>query len=116
MRIHGPRKNTGLWIKLIALGLFLAGCTGVSITLPGPKPTKTSSLPTAGATVIHTPVAEQAMRTYLDAQLKEDYAGMYSLLTQASRAALSQDSFTARYTDALNTMSASKMEYNIISS
>jgi penicillin-binding protein 2 len=102
------------WIKVVLVAFFLAGCTGGSILLPGP--TKTSSLPTAQATVIHTPVAEPAMRTYLDALLKEDYASMYGLLAQASRAALSQDDFTAHYTDALNTMSVSKMEYNILSS
>ncbi len=56
------------------------------------------------------------MRAYLDALLKEDYASMYGLLAQTSRAAISQDDFTARYTDALNTMSVSKMEYNILSS
>jgi cell division protein FtsI/penicillin-binding protein 2 len=104
------------WIKLLLVPLFLAACTGGPISLPGPKPTKTSSLPTAQTTVIHTPVAEPAMRAYLDALLKEDYASMYGRLAQASRDALSQDDFTARYTDALNTMSVSRMEYNILSS
>jgi penicillin-binding protein 2 len=116
MKFSLHRKNTGLWIKLILVTVFLAACTGGPITLPGLKPTKTSSLPTAQTTVIHTPGAEPALRVYLDALLKEDYASMYSILTQASRAALSQDDFTARYTNALNTMSVSKMEYNLLSS
>ena len=102
------------WIKLILVPVFLAACTGGGILSPGA--TKTSSLPTAQTTVIHTPGAEPAVRTYLDALLKEDYASMYAILTKSSQEALSQEAFTARYTDALNTMSISKMEYNILSS
>jgi penicillin-binding protein 2 len=96
--------------------VFLAACTGGGGFPLGPRPTQTSSLPTAQTTVIHTPSAEPALRAYLDAQLEEDYASMFAILTQASREAISQDDFAARYTDALNTMSASKMEYNILSS
>jgi len=103
-----------LWIKLILVPVFLAACAGGGILLPGP--TKTGSLPTAQTTVIHTPSAEPALRTYLDALLAEDYASMYALLARTSREALSQDDFAARYTAALNTMSVSKMEYNILSS
>jgi penicillin-binding protein 2 len=110
------RNHTGLWIELVLVSIFLAACTGAPITLPGPKPTQTSSLPTAQTTVIHTPGAEPALRAYLDALLKEDYASMYAMLAQASRAALNQDDLAARYTDALNTMSVSKMDYNILSS
>ena len=110
------RRNAGLWIELVLISVFLAACTGVPITLPGPRPTKTSSLPTAQATVIHTPGAEPALRAYLDALLKEDYASMYAMLAQTSRTAVNQDEFTARYTNALNTMSVSKMDYSILSS
>ncbi len=101
------------WIKLILLPVFLAACAGGGL-LPGP--TKTSSLPTAQTTIIHTPDSEPALRTFLDAQLVENYASMYALLTEASHAAISQADFAKRYTEALNTMSVSKMEYNILSS
>ena len=101
------------WIKLILLPVFLAACAGGGL-LPGP--TRTSSLPTAQTTIIHTPDSEPALRAFLDAQLVEDYASMYAMLTQASRAAISQADFAKRYTDALNTMSVSKMEFNILSS
>ncbi len=110
------QKNARLWIELVLACVFLAACTGAPITISGPRPTKTSSLPTAQTTVIHTPGAEPAMRAYLDALLKEDYASMYAVLAQASRTALNQDEFAARYTNALNTMSVSKMDYSILSS
>jgi hypothetical protein len=105
-------------IKLVLLTIFLAACAGTPISLPGPKPTKTSSLPTAQATVIHTPSAEPVMRTFLDALVlsEPDYASMYARLTKTSQAAISPADFAAHYDAALNTMSANKMEYNILSS
>jgi cell division protein FtsI/penicillin-binding protein 2 len=110
------RKNAELWIKLILVSFFLAACAGGGGFLT--KPTKTTALPTAQATVIHVPSAEQRLHAYLDALLLEntDYASMYAMLTQASRAAINQADFAKRYTDALNTMSVSKTEYNILSS
>jgi len=41
---------------------------------------------------------------------------MYALLSQASQAAISQADFASRYTNALNSMSASSTAYNILSS
>jgi penicillin-binding protein 2 len=102
------------WIKLILITVFLAACSGGGGLLPGP--TKTVPLPTAQTTVIHTPSAEPALRAYLDAQVSENYAGMYALLAQASQAAISQTDFEARYKAALNTMSVNKMDYSILSS
>jgi len=100
------------WINLSLVLLFLSAC-GNGGLLPGG--TQTSSLPTAKTTVIHAPEAEPVLRAFLDGLLVEDYPGMYALLSQASRTAISQEDFAKRYTDALNTMSLNKMEYNILS-
>lgn len=72
-----------------------------------------STLPTAPVIITHTPSAENALRAYLDAMLANDYPTMYSLLTKASRDAISQDDFAKRYTDDLNALSAAKVEYSI---
>lgn len=85
---------------------FLAGCTG------GTKPT---TLPTAEVNVTHVPSADAALSAFLDAMLVEDYATMYSMITQASRDAISQADFAKHYTDDLNAMGAKKVEYNILS-
>ena len=107
--------NFSRWIKLILLTLFLAACTGGgSIFLPGATKTPVS-LPTAQITVIHPPSAEAFLRAYLDAMQAENYASMYSLLSKASQAAISPADFAARYTNALTTMSATKVEYNLLS-
>jgi cell division protein FtsI/penicillin-binding protein 2 len=106
------------WINLFLVLIFLAACGGNGGIIPSliPRATKTSSLPTAQVTVISAPSAEPVLRAYLDAMLVENYASMYAALTQASQKAISQDDFAKRYTDALNTMSVNKIEYNILSS
>jgi cell division protein FtsI/penicillin-binding protein 2 len=101
------------WIKLILLLVCLTAC-GNGVSSPGV--TGTAPLPTVQTTVIHVQNTEPVLRAYLDALLVEDYAGMYALLTQASRTAISQEDFAARHTNALNAMSVNKMEYSILSS
>jgi penicillin-binding protein 2 len=96
------------WINPFLVLVFLTACNGVFV--PG-----TSNLPTPPVGVTHAPDAETAMRAYLDAMMVEDYATMYAMLTQSSQDALKQADFEARYKDALNHMSVSKMGYSILS-
>jgi penicillin-binding protein 2 len=105
--------NKTRWIPLTLVLVFLSACGGVGIILPGS--TKTSSLPTAQINVTRVPDAGPVVHAYLDGLLVENYTNMYAMLTQASRNAISQADFAARYTDALNKMSVSSIEYNILS-
>ncbi len=73
-------------------------------------------LPTAAVRTTPAPDAKAAVTDYLTALQKNNYEGMYAMLTQASRAALSSADFTKRYSDALNVMSAASVEYTINSS
>jgi len=102
------------WITLSMVLLCLAACKGAGSLVPGS--TQTSSLPTAQVTVISVPDANTALHDFLDAELAENYTGMYGLLSQASQAAISESDFANRYIDALNSMSASSTAYNILSS
>jgi len=103
------------WITLTLVLFGLAACTGGGILLP-PGSTKTSSLPTAQVTIIPAPDANSALRTFLDAQVADNYPTMYAMLSKASQAAISQTDFASRYTNALDSMSASSTAYNILSS
>ncbi len=102
---------------LLLLLVFLTGCGGIGGT-------STSTLPTAQVSVTRVPSADAALRVFLDAMsravtgttaLADDYATMYSMITQASRDAITQDNFAKHYTDDLNAMSAKTVEYNILS-
>jgi len=101
------------WLTLTLVLAGLAACSGGVIFQP--QSTKTSSLPTAQVTIISAPDANTALRAYLDAQLAENYTSMYAMLSKASQAAINQADFASRYTEALNTMSASSTAYNILS-
>ncbi|MCX6035288.1 MAG: hypothetical protein NTV38_09985, partial [Chloroflexi bacterium] len=85
-------------LNLLLMLIFLTGCGGVGGT-------STPTLPTAEVNVTRVPSADAALRTYLDALVVEDYPTMYSLITQASRDAISQDDFAKHYDDDLNAMS-----------
>src|SRR3972149_10053627 len=104
------------WSKLIILlAVLLGACTqntdgGGGFTL---FPSKTP-LPTAVVHVTPAPDAITTVNAYLDALKNNDYAGMYNLLTQVSREAITQEDFTKRYNDALNTMSAANFDYQIL--
>ncbi|HTX92843.1 MAG TPA: penicillin-binding transpeptidase domain-containing protein [Anaerolineales bacterium] len=96
------------WIVLILVLVLATVAACGRIAGPG-----TSSLPTSPIHITPAPSAEAALRSYLDAMLVEDYPTMYGMLAQASQAAISQKDFASRYTDALNAMSVSKMEYGV---
>jgi penicillin-binding protein 2 len=97
-------------LNLLLILIFLTGCSRGGI-----GGTSTATLPTAQVSITHVPNADAALHTFLDAMVGEDYSTMYSMITQASRAAISQEVFAKRYTDDLNAMSAKTVEYNILS-
>jgi penicillin-binding protein 2 len=105
--------------NLLLIAIFLVGCGN-----GGAGGTSTASLPTTQINVTHVPSADTALRTYLEAlsrvvtgtsPVAEDFALMYSMITQASRNSISRDEFVKRYSDDLNAMSAKSIEYNILS-
>ena len=55
------------------------------------------------------------MSQFLEALKKNDFAGMYAMLSSDTRAALTQDDFTKKYNDALDTMGAASLDYQVMS-
>ncbi|WKZ53972.1 MAG: penicillin-binding transpeptidase domain-containing protein [Anaerolineales bacterium] len=90
--------------------LFLAGCSGGGKLGGSLFPTSTP-LPTAIARVTHAPDAAPVVTAFLESLKNGDYASMYALLDSASQAAITQDDFTARYRETLNTLSASTLDF-----
>lgn len=103
------------WLQLTLMMLLLAACSSKSgsggISLFGPSPT----LPPPHVGITPAPDAEAAMRNFLEALKSNDFASMYTMLSKVSQAAVTQDAFSAKYNDALNTMGAAKQDYEVLS-
>jgi cell division protein FtsI/penicillin-binding protein 2 len=106
------------WINYILILAFLSACgNGTGPLSPiFATSTPTPLLPTAQVTIIPAPDAQAAVTAFLQALQKDDYAGMYDMLSQSSRDAITLEDFSKRYNDVLNMMSASNIEYAINSS
>jgi penicillin-binding protein 2 len=105
------------WLNfMVVVAMLLGACSqntgGPGFTLFGP----TATLPSAQPTIIHAPEAEPVINAYFDALKVFDYAAMYGMLTQLSRDALTLEDFSKRYNDALNSMSATSFDYEIVAS
>ena len=97
--------------------LLLAACSQAGIPLlPGGHPSAGAVTATPPAVeVTHAPSAEAAMTNYLEALKKYDFAAMYAMTSQATQASLSKDAFVAKYNDAIDTMGAAKIDYQLLS-
>lgn len=99
--------------------LLLAACSKTSANgTPQPGfsifPTKTP-LPTASVGITHAPDPEAAIQNFLAALKNNDYATMYALLSKSSQGALTAEAFGKKYDDALNTMGAAKLDFEVLS-
>ncbi len=104
------------WFPLLLTLLLLGACTASPGGVPGIslfKPTSTLPPPQVGVT--SAPDAQAAMNQFLAAMKNNDFASMYAMLSSSTQAALSQDDFTRKYNDALDTMGAASLDYQVMS-
>jgi penicillin-binding protein 2 len=104
------------WIYLVLSLSLLAACSPGSngrpvISIFAPTPT----LPPPIVTVIPAPDARVAMTQFLEALKNNDLTSMYAMLSSESQAAVGQDAFLTWYNDALNTMGAAALDYQVTS-
>ena len=62
--------------------------------------TATATLPNPQVFITPAPNLDDAIETFMDAWRRDDYIGMYGLLSIDSRGALAEEDFIARYNDA----------------
>jgi len=104
------------WIMLVSIFLMLTDCLPRSTGGGGiPFFEPTSTLPPPHVTLVSAPDPKPTMSKFLDALKSSDYATMYTLLSKASQGSISQDDFGKKIDDALNIMSAGKLDYQILS-
>ena len=114
-------KSLRWFSSILAIALLLGACSSapdgggnpIIRLFPSATPVQRA---TPSVHITPAPDARVAVTGYLDALVKGDYAAMYAMLTKVSRDSLSQEDFTKTYNDALNQMSAGKLEYKILSS
>ena len=101
---------------LFVLLLFVTACTAATPT-PTIIPTSTATaLPLPPPVDNRTPVpdVQTTAKAWLEFWAKDDYSGMYDLLTGVSQDALTREKFTARYTDVANNLTLQKVESQIL--
>lgn len=102
------------WLILVLVLVLLAACGLGPVEIPlfgTPTP-----LPPPPVTIIPAPDAQAAVNAYLEALKNDDFAAMYAMLNKASRDTISEEDFAKRYNEALNTMSASSLDFEVLSS
>jgi cell division protein FtsI/penicillin-binding protein 2 len=104
------------WFFIIQL-VFLSACsaatqvpTATSLAITATSPT----LPPPAETRVKPPDAQAVAKAWLDAWAKDDYTGMYAMLTRVSQDALTREKFTARYTDVAINLTLQKLDSQIL--
>lgn len=95
-------------IIVFLLLLMVTSCTG--------KGGENVGLPTPVVNTTSTPDVTVTVKDFLDKWKAADYSGMYALLAQTSKDAISETDFTKKYTDAANSLTMTGFEYGITSS
>ncbi len=102
------------WIYVAVTLSLLAACA------PGPNGgpvisifKSTPTLPPPNVTVIPAPDARAALTQFLEALKNNDFTAMYAMLSAESQAAVAQDLFLTKYSEALNTMGAATLDYQV---
>lgn len=102
------------WLIIAIFALLLVGCNGGSIqTTPTVQVTPTLSQP--GVNTTQAPDIQEAVRAYLEAWKKEEYAKMYGMLTAISQDAISAEQFEQEYQEVAGEVALSELETQILS-
>ncbi len=101
---------------LFFLLAFLLSCAPLTSGINDVTPTSTPNLPPPNVTRIAPPDAGETLQRYLEAYRQDDYATMYDLLSESSRASISLDDFSKTHAEARDAMSAYDLEYQLLSS
>ena len=102
--------------SLVMLLALVAGCNG-SVGLGGETPAG-PTLPPPAVRITPPPQADpnNVIKTFLENWQKDDYAGMYPLLSQSSQASITPEDFDTRYRNAMNALTLQEMSFEIFPS
>jgi len=105
------------WLNLFLVASLLTACISTPGKIPGLSIFATDTpLPSPVVQITPAPDAQAAVKAFFDALTASDYASMYAMLTRTSREAITFEDFSKRYNDALNNMSGTSLDYEVLSS
>ncbi len=96
----------------IALLLLMAACLPLSV--PDSGRSTLTPLPTPPIGITSVPHAAAAMEAFLALFQKDDFVAMYAMLSKEAAAKISADEFSARYANAIENLSASTLDFQLI--
>ncbi|TFH36677.1 MAG: hypothetical protein E4G99_04360 [Anaerolineales bacterium] len=101
-----------LW-AVVAISLLMGACGGGS---NGSETRTTAELPDPAQTTESAPNPDDTARQFLDAWVASDYASMYQQLSDLTQDSLSQEAFSERYLDIMQSAVIASLDYKIVSS
>jgi penicillin-binding protein 2 len=103
--------------RLLTIATALFVLTGCGVASGVVNPTNTPVRPTPVVHITPPPDADPqtVMHTFLESWKKDDYAGMYPLLSQESQAGITLDDFVKRYRESMDSLTLQEMSYEISS-
>jgi hypothetical protein len=111
-------KRVQLAIILLSL-MAMIGCTAQpTVTEEELTPTATATLPDPQVFITRAPEVGSIIDRFMDAWRRDDYAGMYALISAPARQTISEEAFTTRYSDtaiALTLLFDDGITYQILS-
>jgi penicillin-binding protein 2 len=97
------------FLTLTAAIFLLAACSGQVIG----NPFSNATLPAPQVHITPPPDAQSAIQAFLEAWKTDDYASMYSLLTQDSQSSITLEDFDKAYRNAMNSLTLKELQYSI---
>src|ERR1051325_9950975 len=99
------------WLNFAIILAFLTACgQGVLPSFP-----TATSLPPPPVTIVSAPDPNLTVASFLNAWKADDYNTMYGLVSKVTQDTISLEDFAKRNRDALDEMSASSIDYQIMS-
>ena len=100
---------------VLFLAIFLSACSPVVSEPTATVPSEPATLPAPQINITKTPDVRKKAAEFLEFWQNEDYESMYASLSALSKDAYDKEGFIKRYTDAMQALTLSDMDFEVTS-